>query len=275
MGGVRRFASSRQMVGGRKVVPIAPKATPSDVTIPNPGMNRSINSSVSNTSSGSDSGMDLSGQSMVGLNVSQALTSGQNSLGNTTTPNRELPFKKRGQNRKSLPRIREDIDKESEDEDSFTAFFEGELCSPLKQKADSKGMPVMSTPCKSADLQNWLSPLRGFTPFKSPPQDGDSGIFHDLHDDLSLTSVQTGLTPNFKGRLRGGSAMRGQRSRLGSLGEFGFPGLTPEKGDGSVHNQSFGQMFGDLNVSLDMGGDGMDIGDLSWSVFSPNKQHTT
>ncbi|XP_033645460.1 forkhead box protein M1-like [Asterias rubens] len=274
MGGVRRFAPPRQMVGGRKVVPIAPKINPNDVSSV-PMMNHSGHLSMSNTSSGSDSGIDLSNQS---LTPGLGSTSGHTSFAKTeSTPNRELPFsKKKGQKRKSMPKIWEDIE-ETEAEDSFTAFFEQELCSSPKQEPRPKGMPVVSTPCKSADLQTWLSPLRSFTPFKNSPLDGDSAIFQDLQDDLSLNSIQTGLTPNFKGRLRGGSATRGPRSNLGSLGDFGLPGLTPEKNPNSEgdHNQSFGHIFGDLNVSLDMGNQGLDIGELNWSVFSPNKQQVT
>ncbi|XP_038047165.1 uncharacterized protein LOC119721251 [Patiria miniata] len=271
MGGVRRFAAAQRVVGGRRVVPIAPKMNPDDgAAAINLGWGDGNSASSCNLSSGSDSAVDLSGQ---GWTSSLMSTSGSSdSSGNPTTLRRDLPYKKQGHGRKSLPKIRKELD-ETEAEDSFTAFFEQELASPPKPQPN-KGMPVVSTPCKEGDLQTFLSPLRGFTPFKNQSLDPDSGIFHDLHGDLSFTPLRTGLTPNYKGSHQ--NAARGQRSRVGSLGELGLPGLTPEKEgastSGGIHNQSLGQIFGDL-VGLDMVGDGLDAGNISWSMFSPNKQH--
>ncbi|XP_022089169.1 forkhead box protein M1-like [Acanthaster planci] len=274
MGGFRRFATLPQTVGGRRVVPIAPKVNPVDRGCGNLSWSVSAgsvagggNTSLCNTSSGSDSGVDLSGRSWTSSLASSSAAVGSRVPG---TSNGDLPHQTvPGQGRSSLPSIQEDTD-ETEGDDSFSAFFERELASPPQSQPNLKGVPVVSTPCKQGNLHTLLSPLRGFTPFKNPPLDPDSGIFHDLPSDLSLTP---GLTPNYKSSQRG--SVRGQRSRVGSLGDLGLPGLTPEKGSLSsdgVHNQSFGQIFGDL-VGLDMEGDGLDVGNISWSMFSPGKQH--
>ncbi|XP_033110788.1 forkhead box protein M1-like [Anneissia japonica] len=124
------------------------------------------------------------------------------------------------------------------------------VSTPVKSSSmtPSKGISATSTPGKLFSELDFLSPIRGVTNLRTP---------------------KTGFSPLQKYLLSPSRDTAHHKSpMLGSLREFGLPGFTPKK-DGdmnvSVHNQSFGEIFGDMNISLDMAAAAADI---SWSAFN-------
>ncbi|XP_071957221.1 uncharacterized protein [Antedon mediterranea] len=125
------------------------------------------------------------------------------------------------------------------------------VSTPVKNSnvTPSKGISATSTPAKLFSELAFLSPIRGV----SNTRTNQSGF-------SPLEKYLTGVSPSFDKTHK--SPM------LGSLREFGLPGFTPKKEDEmmnvSVHNQSFEEIFGDMNISLDMAAAAADI---SWSAF--------
>lgn len=257
--------------GHRKHVKIAPKVTFSEPSNSkqNGSGNRSMslqstfpNATFSNTSSLRDSGFgtDVEGS----FNESQSTSSQQIASGASTPSRRDLPIKKRsspwnGNRMASSTPHRKAFDNEHMGDMPDMSIFD-ELPNfefTPKKTPNGSGKRKSSALSRSMSCPDWLSPIRGY---------GDN--FTSLREDLTVTPPRTGLTPKNRSRTlssAGGLCTpKSQRSpALGSLGDLGLSGLTPER----IADQSFGKMFGG-DMCFDMDAEGLGYGNY-WSIMSP------
>ncbi len=270
------FAPRQEPAGQRKMVKIAPKVTTSSEmptskeTVGNSSLNLMSsfpNATFSNSSGFRDSGI---GTDSEGTFHESLVASGPPDVFGASPPERRhLPIKKRGspwnrvtsstpyQNSKLSENVRPSA--QGTDLSVFDELPSFDL-TPTKTTPIRKSKRKLTTPSRScAPCPDWLSPIRGLTPFKF----GDE--FTNLKDDLDVTPPRTGLTPKNKVDQMAPSSLSTPKSHrspaLGSLGDLGLSGLTPER-ISDIQNQSFGKMFGvDLSFEMDP--------ESFWSMMSP------
>lgn len=266
------FPATQDKPGQRKMVKIAPKVTTAETVerANNNSLNLQVsypNATFSNTSALRDSGFSTDGEGV--FQESLIASSSQDLFGASPENCKHLPIKKRGspwngmtsstphQNAKRAENVRP-----LNDMPDLSIFDElPSFDSTPSKTPNRRGKRKLTTPSRIAPCPDWLSPIRGLTPYKF----GDE--FTNLREDLTVTPPKTGLTPKNRhkqastpGALCTPKSLRSPA--LGSLGDFGLSGLTPER-ISDIQNQSFGKMFGG-DMSFEMDSDGF------WSMMSPS-----